>query len=171
MAIEPDNAIRDELSMIQKRLQVQGVKGNFVPRENFHLTVAFIGEYPDPYQVSDALCDITFDPVRLTLSGFGCFRDLFYVGVSEDTGLLANVKRIRRALSDNGIPFDRKRFEPHITILRNMTYEKGIPTDAPFPAAMDVTHITLMRSDRAKRGMIYTPVDEYDIDQSGHLTP
>ena len=149
--------------MIQRRLQMQGAKGRFTTRDNMHLTLAFIGEYNDPGFVSDVMSDVVFDPVRLTVSGFGSFRDLYWIGVKEDEGLAVNVKRIRKALSDNGIPFDRKKFMPHMTIARNLVYDKTFPTDTPFPAAMDVEYISLMRSDRGKNGMIYTIVDEYAI--------
>ena len=163
LAIIPDNGIKDELCFVQKRLQLQGVKGKFTPRENMHLTLAFIGEYSDPEFVSQTLCGITFDPVRLVIDGFGCFNDTFWIGIREDAGLTANVKRIRRALADNGIPFDKKKFMPHMTIARRIEYEGKFPTDAPFAAGMDVEYISLMRSDRGKSGMIYTVVDEYEI--------
>ncbi len=164
LAIVPDNRIKDELWMVQKRLQIQGVKGNFTARENMHLTLAFIGEYNDPGYVSEVLSHIDYEPVRLVIDGFGSFGDLFWIGIKEDKGLLTNVKRIRRALADNSIPFDKKKFTPHMTIARKIQYDKSFPTDAPFPAAMDVECISLMRSDRGKSGMIYTVVDEYEID-------
>lgn len=163
IAIQLDNAIKDELCMVQKRLQMQGVKGNFTTRENMHLTLAFIGEYPDPGFVCDVLSDVIFEPVRLVIDGFGSFGDLYWIGIKEDANLNANVKRIRRALADNGIPFDKKKFAPHMTIARKIVYDKGFPTDAPFPAAMDVEYISLMRSDRGKAGMIYTVVDEFNV--------
>ena len=163
LAIIPDNGIKDELCFAQKRLQLQGVKGNFTTRENIHLTLAFIGEYNDPEHVSEVLKDVIFEPMRLVTDGFGCFGDTFWIGIKEDKGLETNVKRIRKALADNGIPFDRKKFTAHITIARKIRYEKDFPTDAPFPAGMDVTCISLMRSDRGKSGMIYTVVDEYEI--------
>ena len=163
LAIIPDNGIKDELCFIQKRLQLLGVKAAYTPRENMHLTLAFIGEYNDPDLISQALGQITFESVRLVIDGFGCFGDTFWVGIKEDKGLEANVRRIRKALADGGIPFDKKKFMPHMTIARRMEYEKGIPADTPFPAGMDVEYISLMRSDRGKSGMIYTVVDEYGI--------
>lgn len=163
LAIVPDNGIKDELCMIQKRLQMQGIKGRFTPRENMHLTLTFIGEYPDPEHVSDILAGIDYEPVRLVIDGFGFFNDVYWIGIKEDKGLETNVKRIRKALSDNGIPFDRKKFSPHMTIVRKVAYDKNFPTDAPFPAAMDAEYISLMRSDRGKSGMIYTEIAEYDL--------
>lgn len=149
--------------MIQKRLQLQGVKGNFMTRENMHLTLAFIGEYGDPGYVSEVLSSIDYEPVRIVIDGFGTFGDIFWIGIKQDKGLETNVKRIRRALSDAGIPFDKKKFMPHMTIARKIRYDKAFPTDSPFPAAMDVENISLMRSDRGKSGMIYTEVDAFEI--------
>ena len=128
LAILPDNGIKDELCFVQKRLQMQGVKGDFTPRENMHLTLAFIGEYGDPGFVSEILGEVTFEPMRLVIDGFGCFDDSFWIGVKEDRGLETNVKRIRKALADNGIPFDKKKFMPHMTLVRKIEYEKGFPT-------------------------------------------
>ena len=163
IAIELEDRVKDELCMIQKRIKLQGMKGNFTTRENMHLTLAFIREYSDPERVSDALNDVMFEPMKLALDGFGYFKDLYWIGVKEDKGLNENVKRLRKALSDNGIPFDRKKFVPHITLVRKAEYDKDLPSDCPFPAAMDVEFISLMRSDRGKSGMIYTPIAEFDI--------
>lgn len=163
LAILPDNEIKNELCFAQKRLQLQGVKGYFATRENMHLTLAFIGEYSDPGFISEILGEVIFEPMRLVIDGFGSFKDTFWIGVKDDKGLETNVKRIRKALADNGVPFDKKKFQPHMTIARNIEYSKGFPTDAPFSARMDVEYISLMRSDRGKNGMIYTVVDEYEI--------
>ena len=163
IAIEIDDRMKDELCMVQKRLKLQGMKGNYTTRENMHLTLAFIGEYSDPDFVSEVMDSVWLDPMKLTLDGFGCFGDLYYIGLKENRELNENVKRIRKALSDNGIPFDRKMFNPHITLARKIEYSKSFPADCPFPAGMEVEYISLMRSDRGKNGMIYTPISEYLI--------
>ena len=36
-------------------LKKQGVEGNYVPAENLHMTLAFIGEYDDPKKVKQVL--------------------------------------------------------------------------------------------------------------------
>lgn len=161
IAIELDDRIKDELCFIQKRLKMQGMKGNYTPRENMHLTLAFIGEYPHPESVEQVLDEVLLEPVKITLDGFGTFGDIYWIGLKDDEGLKTNVKRIRKALADNGIPFDRKKFMPHITLARKIEYDKGFPTDSPFPAAMDVEYISLMRSDRGRNGMIYTNMGDF----------
>ena len=66
------------------------------------------------------------------------------------------VRRIRRALAENNIPFDKKRFSPHITLIRKASGD--MPGLAPEPVSMTVETISLMRSDRGRNGMIYTEI-------------
>ena len=158
IAINLSDALEDALSAAQNEMYDQGVRGNFTPRENMHLTLAFIGEYPDKEQVMDALSSVTFSSFTISLSGMGCFRDLWWAGMDESAPLAAVVRRIRRALAENSIPFDRKRFSPHITLIRKANGTMpGIQIDK---ISMPVEQISLMRSDRGKRGMIYTEVGE-----------
>ena len=125
-----------------------------------HLTLAFIGDYDDPEYVKSVVDSIEIKPFDIKLSGIGAFRDLWWVGLENSAPLQAVVRRLRRALAEADIPFDRKKFSPHITIIRR---GKGSMVDAPegeidqyFGASMTVDHISLMRSDRGKSGMIYT---------------
>lgn len=158
IAIPLSDAMKDALTAVQDEMYDKGVRGNFTSRENMHLTLAFIGEYPDKDQVMDALSTVSFSAFSLSLSGMGCFRDLWWAGMDESAPLHAVVRRIRHALADHNIPFDRKRFSPHITLIRKATGTMpGIQIEK---VSMPVERILLMRSDRGKRGMIYTEVGE-----------
>ena len=65
---------------------------------------------------------------------------------------------MRRALAEGDIPFDRKRFSPHITLIRKASLDRDLP-GVPVPdAGMEIDSIALMRSDRGKRGMIHTEI-------------
>lgn len=158
IAIPLSDAIKDALTTAQDEMYDNGVRGNFTSRENMHLTLAFIGEYPDKEPVMDALSSVTFSSFTLSLSGMGCFRDLWWAGMDESAPLAAVVRRIRRALAENNIPFDRKRFSPHITLIRKAVGTMpGIQIET---ISMPVERISLMRSDRGKHGMIYTEMGE-----------
>ena len=146
IAIPLSDTMKDALTAVQDEMYDNGVRGNFTSRENMHLTLAFIGEYPDK------------DAFFLSLSGMGCFRDLWWAGMDESAPLHAVVRRIRHALADHNIPFDRKRFSPHITLIRKAT---GTMPDIQIEkVSMPVERIYLMRSDRGKHDMIYTEVGE-----------
>ena len=165
IAINLSDAMKDALINTQNEMYERGVRGNYTREENLHLTLAFIGEYPNPEPVLDALSSVSFTPFEMELQGMGSFGDLWWVGMKESAPLDAVVRRVRRALSDAGIPFDRKRFSPHITLIRKA--EGRMPGILIEKAAMTVNGISLMRSDRGKNGMVYTEIGIREAQLSG----
>ena len=124
IAIRLSDGIRDGLSAIQGELRDHGVRGNYTKTENLHLTLAFIGEYSDPDFVLEVIRSVPFAPFPMRIEGFGSFGDLYWCGIGENDNLLSYVKRLRRVLAGNGIPFDRKKFSPHITLIRKAEYDR-----------------------------------------------
>ena len=155
VAIRLSPRMRDALLDMQDAMRAQRLRGNYTPAENLHLTLAFIGDYPDPDDVPLP----EFTPFDMKLSGYGNFGDLWWVGIGKNPALDACVRRLRRDLADAGIPFDRKAFSPHITLLRRAA---GCPALTVPEIGMTVDHISLMRSERGKHGMIYTEVRRKD---------
>ncbi len=157
IAINLSQEIKETLIDLQNDWYDLGVRGNYSSEENLHLTLAFIGECPDAAPVIDALQGVTFAPISLQLEGVGAFGDLWWAGVTHSSALEAVAKKIRRALAEKRIPFDKKKFNPHITLLRRASVNE-IPPGSFVPASMTVDIISLMRSNRGKDGMIYTEV-------------
>ena len=160
IAINLNNEMKEALMDIQDTMRTYGVRGREIPEENMHLTLAFIGDYDAPDYVRSIIDSIEIRPFDITLSGIGAFGDLWWAGIRDNAPLQAVARRLRRALSEADIPFDRKKFSPHITLMRRAN---GRLSDAAreemtglFGATMTVEHISLMRSDRGKHGMIYT---------------
>ena len=146
--------MKNALINVQNKMFDRGIRGNYTSEENMHLTLAFIGDYPDMGPVLDALAEVALVPFDITLKGIGCFGDLWWAGLKDSVPLSAVARRVRRALSEHDIPFDRKKFSPHITLIRKAHGEMpGLKMEA---ASMTVSRISLMRSDRGKNGMIYT---------------
>ena len=164
IAIQLNEAVNYTLTEIQDALRRRGVGGNYTRPENLHLTLAFIGEYTDPDWVFEVMQSVPFRPFDIRLEGFGCFGDLYWCGVGGHTELTAYVQRLRRALAEAEIPFDHKRFSPHITLLRKATFRGNKMPGVIVPdAGMEVTQVSLMRSDRGKQGTIYTELGAVDV--------
>lgn len=149
IAIPMSGEMKDALGRMQRQMRDQRITGRFTPPENLHLTLAFIGEYPDP----DAVFLPRVKPFTLELDGYGSFGDLWWAGLKPCPPLRRYVLALRHALAYDSIPFDRKKFSPHITLLRGGV---GVPALTVPRAEMVVNRVSLMRSDRGKRGMIYT---------------
>ena len=159
IAINLNKKMKESLMGMQEELYARGLRGNMTKPENMHLTLAFIGEYDDPEDILEIIEGISFRPFTLRIEGKGAFGDLWWAGLEKSEELQALVKKLRHRLADAGIPFDRKKFTPHITLIRRAK-QVGSPSPrsraAVKPAEMTVDHISLMRSDRGKSGMIYT---------------
>ena len=160
IAINLSEEMKESLMDIQDAMRDCGIYGRETVSENMHLTLAFIGDFDDPDYVKRIINSIDIRPFDISLSGVGAFRDLWWVGIEDSPPLQAVVRKLRRALSNAGIPFDRKRFRPHITIIRRAEGDLADISDAGLESHTDVSmtvdHISLMRSDRGKQGMVYT---------------
>ena len=100
-------------------------QGNYTVRENLHITLAFIGDYPDPDEVLEAMDHVELRPFEIEFDGVGRFGDLFWAGISKNRALEGYTRRLRRELAESGIPFDKKKFNPHITLIRKASYRNG----------------------------------------------
>lgn len=137
-------------------LKKQGVKGSYVPTQNLHLTLAFIGETKDADTVKAALQTIKYKPFKLALSDPGCFGDLLWIGVKGNQGLSALAKDVRTALDAAGIDYDKKKFSPHITLVRGLS---GNWKKVPMPKGqMMVEKVSLMKSSQKDGKRVYTEI-------------
>lgn len=161
IAVQFNDDIVKALTSAQDVLRANNVNGYYSVCQNLHLTLAFIGEFGNSYHVLDAMEQVDFEPFMLTLGCYiGNFDDLLWAGTEHSNHLDRLARKLRRALAESNIPFDKKKFKPHVTLLRNAEYSANsdfcISDVSIEKASMTVSHISLMRSDRGKHGMIYT---------------
>ena len=152
-----DRTIKKALLRQMHELRRSGIDGQFTAAQNLHLTLCFIGEFPDQDRIMKIMDRISLKPFQISLSGTGRFGDLLWTGVDGGEALPLLASEIRTCLSDDGILFDSKDFHPHITILRRMKGGDGTRV-LPEPAEMTVTEISLMRSDRVHGRQVYTSI-------------
>lgn len=108
----------DALSQLQS-----GVDGaRWVPPENFHLTLQFIGEV-DRHGLADAHSALTsvFAPsFPMTLSGCGFFGDVkpraLWAGVAASPPLIHLQSKVATALARAGFSGEKRKFAPHVTL-------------------------------------------------------
>ncbi|MBR4978937.1 MAG: 2'-5' RNA ligase family protein, partial [Clostridia bacterium] len=103
------------------------------------------------------LNQLSWKHFRLSLSGMGRFGDLLWAGADGGKELCALAEEIRERLDAAGIPYDKKAFHPHITLLRRMKGADGTRISPP-EREMIVKELTLMRSDRVNGRMVYTGI-------------
>jgi 2'-5' RNA ligase len=163
------------------RSEVAGLAGGipgakWVPPENYHLTLRFIGEIENwrAQEVDDALGAIRGHAFDLALRGVGTFEkggrlQSLWVGAERNDTLTHLQGKIETALQRIGLPPERKRFSPHVTLARvdRAPPEKVVAyvqAHNLFRAtAVHVAHFTLFSSRLGKEASVYTPEVEYDL--------
>ena len=156
VAICLSDEMKASITETMHALKKAGVKGSYVPTRNLHLTLAFIGETDSAAAVKEALQAVRYKPFRLALSDMGCFGDLVWAGLKGNQGLSAAVKEVRGALDAAGIPYDRKKFVPHITLVRKAAGKWQ--QVRPPKGEMMVKKISLMKSEQKDGKRVYTEI-------------
>ncbi|MDA0700700.1 MAG: RNA 2',3'-cyclic phosphodiesterase, partial [bacterium] len=116
----PDDA-SDRLATLQAG--VPGVK--WVPDENLHLTLRFIGEVEGATaeELAEALAEVRAPAFELSLSGVDVFErgrqpHTLWVGVDRNPALQHLREKVESALVRAGLESERRRFSPHVTLGR-----------------------------------------------------
>lgn len=154
IAIRLSEEMKKALVACMHDLKKQGVDGNYVPAQNLHMTLAFIGEYDDPSKVKEVIRRVPLPEFRLTLSEKGNFGNILWAGVKGNQKLKTYVKDLRAALSEEGIPFDNEKFVPHITLIRKISAKKPYQVHLT-KAEMTVKKASLMRSEQKNGKIVY----------------
>ena len=157
IAIRFTDEVKKALLSTMHDLKQQGIKGNYTAGANLHLTLAFIGETREKDEVLRAMDRVSFTPFKLSVRELGTFGDILWAGVKGNQGLKGLAKDIRAQLDASGIPYDKKEFVPHITLVRRMggTLPKGFPGPK---ADMMVRSISLMKSENKNGKTVYTEI-------------
>ena len=127
VALSLPEIVADALTVLQS-----GVDGaRWRPVENFHLTLAFIGE-ADRHgfdDAVDALSSIEAPSFELRLKGSGFFGDKrpssLWAGAEPNDALNHLQGKVETALRRSGFSLERRRFTPHVTL----AYLKNTPRD------------------------------------------
>lgn len=143
-------------------------RGTFTRRENFHLTLAFLGELPDPAPVCAAMAQVSGEPFSLRLGAPGRFPgkdgDIWWAGLEPSPELDALHSALCASLEGMGLPggeTDRP-FRPHLTLGRRVVLREGFDPrrleEALPPLELTVASFALMRSTRPAGILTYTPL-------------
>jgi 2'-5' RNA ligase len=154
-----------------------GVPGaRWVPPENYHVTLRFIGEAPrhTAEELDLSLAALRGRGFSLTLAGVGTFEkagrvSALWVGVERNAALDHLQGKIETALQRAGLAPERKRFTPHVTLAR--LDNAAEPRLAAWVQAHNlfrsepvaIQHFTLFSSQLGREMSVYTPEVEYAL--------
>ncbi len=190
IALELSPQLRESLSSLMKDLKgPRGIKGKWVPPENIHLTLRFLGEIREEQveAIGKLIEDVARDskPFSLSLEGLGAFPSSFrprvlWVGVKKGLELLEKMyNQLEEGLFKLGFPPNDKAFKPHLTLARfknpDLEVRRRVHAackemeDRPW-GEMEVKSIILYESVLSPQGARYRKIKEVPLNGSkpGH---
>ena len=165
IAVNFSDDVKSSILKIQERLRSQTTKGSFSRPENLHLTLAFLGETQEEklellFNIIKEIHSPSFDVV---FNHSGCFthsrKELWWIGADTDNAGLPLLRAIHEQLivrlEEEGFPVDKRPFNAHVTLGREIKHESPIVLDCP-EISVGVDHISLMKSEHIKGVLTYT---------------
>lgn len=171
IALNFKDEIKKYLSDIANRLKDHSVKGNFTRRENFHLTLVFIGETTKVNEIKTAMDHIDVRSFYLTLKGFGTFRrkgsEIYWMGIEKNETLNRIHHQLTRALRDAGFTIEDRDFNAHLTLGREVVMREDFDlknfAERIEPMSMKINKISLMKSERIGGVLTYTEIYKKEL--------
>jgi len=174
VAVEIPDTVKDVVEEAFAPWREAFPKARWVPRENLHVTLKFLGRtWPRldvwvPEQVEEAAADVSRFSARLRSAGsFPSARRgrALWAGF-EDTKQISNLAaEIERALADE-FPTEKRPFHPHLTVARS---DPPLKLPAAYTRteleshAWDVDHVVLFRSYLGRPAPRYEPLARFPL--------
>ncbi|BCB81140.1 RNA 2',3'-cyclic phosphodiesterase [Phytohabitans flavus] len=167
VAVYPPEPVVHDFATCVERLRVSqamrdGINTRVASRDNWHVTLAFLGDVPDD-RGDDAAkaierAAVLAEPFEVRLTGGGRFGrgrfTILWVGVGGEVAALGGLSReVRRELKRARLAYDPKPLRPHLTVARPGDRLDRVEVDAD-RATLDeyesppwtVAEVVLMRS-------------------------
>lgn len=136
ISVETARLIADDQKILRDRCREAGLEVRWVPPQNMHITLRFLGEITEPMikALQDNLEDATrsIAPFEMVASGLGVFPDtgeprVLWAGVtSRDDQLEHLYREVSKILEDTGFRNDDKPFKSHVTLGRVKSAPAGV---------------------------------------------
>jgi 2'-5' RNA ligase len=161
-ALWPDHRQRDRLRDVISSV-AKTVEGRAVDRRNWHVTLAFIGTFPEhrvPYLLERA-AEIHVDPFRLIFDRLEYWARPKVASLSAATvppELQALVDSLNSIMTDLGLQPEDRIYRPHITVVRNA---RAFTTERLTQrATTEWSGFELMESISGPGGVTYRPLKQ-----------
>ena len=164
LAVDFDPAVKQGLCAVRNQLAQAASAGRFTHRDNFHITLAFLGDIPPSriHAIRDSMNGINCAPFSITLCDLGRFRqqggDIWWMGLAESPELRSLADQLSDALRERGFSMEDRRFSPHVTLGRQIRLPREFHRFTLEPLRQTVSELCLMQSERIDGKLTYTPV-------------
>lgn len=132
-AMELEESLKDDLYSMQQEIKKYTKTGVFSRKENFHITVKFMGEMKreEVLAISKAINLIPKEEqsVEITTEELGCFqrglKAVLWMGIDNNPALNKLQKKLDGIIETFGYERESRAFHPHITLGRQVAFRKN----------------------------------------------
>ncbi len=179
IAIEINNAAREEMGRVISIFKKSSADVKWVDPGSVHMTLKFLGSITesDVRKISGRLKEISSDfrSFQITTGQLGAFPGwasarVLWIGIergAEEIKALAS--RVEGALSQEGFEKEKRAFAPHLTFGRvkqikvKDEFRKIADSVTVNHVDIDISRIVLFKSVLSPRGAEYTPLVEFNL--------
>ena len=132
IALDFEDNIKSYFNEITSYIKNDCIEGSFTEKNNFHLTIRFIGEADDIQitKIKEVIekAVLKISPFELLVNNLGIFKrkntNILCIGVEQNAVLSELHKELSTLLKEFKIPFYDKLFMPHITLGRRVLFHE-----------------------------------------------
>lgn len=136
------------------------LRGNFTPKNNFHITLHFLGEISEEKVeiISNLLEKVDVSKFIVKISKLTNLKNMVILEI-EKNDILNNLQHdLGLLLKKEGFNIDDRNYYPHITLVREA--KKEIEKELNIESEVDKITLFLSTRDEKSKKMVYTPLYE-----------
>lgn len=188
VALDIDDAVRERIARFSDGLRKFAPEARWVKEESLHITLKFIGEWPDPEveKIKQGLAAVAAEPAEIRFKGYGFFPSaksarVFWVGMEAGPELTALAVAVDEKLQGLKIAKEERKFSPHLTLARSpgvsssprwhkgdrgggtfrLLHQKLAALPSPEFGSMNSREFFLYRSQLSPKGSKYTKLANF----------
>ncbi|NMB13760.1 MAG: RNA 2',3'-cyclic phosphodiesterase [Gallicola sp.] len=164
IAVELSQDTKNKLHRLQKNLKGYINSGNFIPKNNLHLTLKFLGDCTkeEKNKIIETLSVQTFArPFTMDIVKIGTFSNrkakILWAGVEKNPALVKLVSDIEQSLSELSFKKEQREYKAHITLARKIIWKEKIKKEIE-TISEPVSSFVLYESLFTKSGVQYKEI-------------
>lgn len=180
VAVNLPDDVRERIRAVSASLEEKGYPVRWLPPENYHLTLKFLGEVrnervPTVSRVVERVASQT-GAFSMDITGVGAFPTIrrprvLWVGVTPSPALRCLKQDLEWALAEHGFERETRAFHPHVTIGRADSKDGAgvfrgldkVAAELELRETVPVHSVDVMRSQLSRKGARYSVVSTAEL--------
>ena len=175
--IEPGNRLLQAYTKLQNELKNEKIK--WVDRDNFHVTLFFLGD-TDEEKISQVRLSLAglapaFEAFDINLYGMGVFKNMqkprvLWAGIQDFEPLQRIKQSVDQKMSQLGYTPDKREFRPHLTLARikwiedkNKLEHLLLEYEQQQWQKTRISELIYYESTLKQSGPVYTPIEKFSL--------